>query len=205
MKTIIDSLTQFWPALLIFTVVLSAVRVTYLLCSREKIVLYKEILSLLFILYILVLFYLVTVQEGSGGTTNFVPFKEMFRYSFGSKLFIRNFVGNLLLFIPFGLFVSYYLNNHRMTPIFVLSALASLSIEITQSKIGRVFDIDDIILNVIGGIMGYLLFVSLDAIGNHLPRIFKSDWFKNIIVLIIIIGITFYFIKYNTIIFERLT
>ena len=36
--------------------------------------------------------------------------------------------------------------------------LVSISIETTQLLIGRIFDIDDIILNIIGGMLGYLIY-----------------------------------------------
>ena len=35
--------------------------------------------------------------------------------------------------------------------------LVSLTIEIVQLKIGRTFDIDDVILNTCGGMLGYSL------------------------------------------------
>jgi glycopeptide antibiotics resistance protein len=74
----------------------------------------------------------------------------------------------------------------------------------TQSKIGRVFDIDDIILNILGGIIGYILFVSLDAIGSHMPRLFHKDWFKNLIIIIILALILFYLLNINTAIFDKI-
>ena len=57
---------------------------------------------------------------------------------------------------------------------FLLTLLTSLSIETTQSMIGRVFDIDDIILNLLGGIMGHYLYRFLDNIKSHLPVFLKK-------------------------------
>jgi glycopeptide antibiotics resistance protein len=202
--TLVEVLNEVWPMLLIFTVIIASVRIAYLLINREKILLYKELLMLLFALYVLIIFYIVTIQENVGGTSNLVPFKEIFRYSFGSPLFFKNIVGNTLLFVPFGLFVSYYLNNHKLFPVFSLTLISSLAIEMTQSKIGRVFDIDDIILNILGGIIGYILFVSLDAIGSHMPRLFHKDWFKNLIIIIILALILFYLLNINTAIFDKI-
>ena len=45
-----------------------------------------------------------------------------------------------------------------------LVLFASLSIELTQLFIGRVFDVDDILLNVLGGIIGYLFYYILSKI-----------------------------------------
>ena len=40
--------------------------------------------------------------------------------------------------------------------VFVIAILITLSIEILQPIVGRSFDIDDIIMNFIGSIIGYL-------------------------------------------------
>ena len=71
----------------------------------------------------------------------------------------------------------------------ILTIIASTSIETVQMCIGRVFDVDDIILNLLGGILGYLLYIIIKKVGNILPNIFKSEWFLNIISIIILISI----------------
>ena len=55
--------------------------------------------------------------------------------------------------------------------------------------IGRVFDVDDIILNVIGGIIGYYLYYVLSKIWSKLPNFFKNEWLLDIVSIIILIGI----------------
>jgi glycopeptide antibiotics resistance protein len=52
--------------------------------------------------------------------------------------------------------------------------------------IGRVFDIDDIILNVIGGLIGYLIYTLINSIGDRLPKIFRSNWFLNLISILLL-------------------
>src|SRR5699024_1806752 len=111
-------------------------------------------ITLLFIIYVLCLFYVVTFQDVSWSTSNFTPFSEMFRYEIGSRLFIKNVLGNVILFLPYGFFAAYYLKLKKPWSILGLSILVSLTIETTQLLIGRVFDIDDIILNTIGGLFG---------------------------------------------------
>ncbi|MFA5410146.1 MAG: VanZ family protein, partial [Bacilli bacterium] len=166
---LLEVLEKAWPMLLIFTVVLSSIRIVYLKLHREKFVFYRELFSLLFMLYILILFYVVTYQDpvsDSISSYNLVPFKEMFRYSLGSVLFYKNIIGNLLIFVPFGLFISYYLKTSHLGVVFILSAISSITIEFAQRLIiGRVFDVDDIILNVIGGMIGYFIYIILEAIG----------------------------------------
>ena len=96
------------------------------------------------------LFYIVTFQDVSWSGSNFIPFKEMFRYEIGSKSFIKNILGNVLLFIPYGIAIAYYVKTKKIRYSIILGLILSLTIEITQFSVGRVFDVDDIILNLIG-------------------------------------------------------
>lgn len=181
------------PLIIFVSVVLISLRITYLKGHR-KLILHKELLMLIFILYILCLYHVVTVQDINYGGINLVPFKEMFRYEVGSYKFIKNIIGNIVLFIPYGFFSSYYLNNKKMSTNIVLCLVATLCIESIQYYIGRVFDIDDIILNVIGGLIGYLFYVALMAIKEKLPKFMKSDWFLNLLfITLIILGIVYGF------------
>ena len=87
-----------WPMILISVVIIVSFRVAYLIKNREKFVLYKELIALSFIIYILCLFQVVTFQDNvSWATNNFIPFKEMFRYNIGSRLFVKNVLGNMLM------------------------------------------------------------------------------------------------------------
>ena len=104
----INLLIELWPMLTLFLIVLITLRLVYLKVNHKRFVLYKELLSLSFIIYILLLFELVTSTDFESYSNNFIPFKEMFRYSLTSKLFYRNVIGNILLFVLFGYFVSYY-------------------------------------------------------------------------------------------------
>lgn len=183
-----------WPTILICIVILASLRMTYLIKNRQRIVLYKELLSLCFIVYILCLFYIVTYQDVNYSTSNFLPFKEMFRYHLGSRLFIKNVLGNMLLFVPYGFFVSYYLRTTRVNLIFLLSLILSVTIEVTQLVIGRVFDIDDITLNLIGGVIGAYLYVFTLSINNKMCSLLKKETIYNIIMLIGMIIVILYLV-----------
>jgi glycopeptide antibiotics resistance protein len=195
-SALIDALNGVWPMIAIFTVILASFRITYIVYKKEKFILYKELFSLIFLIYIMILFYLVTYQESGYGTSNYTPFKEMFRYNIDSDLFFRNIVGNILLFLPFGLFISLFIDLKKVIPIIILTFITSLSIELTQKAIERVFDIDDIILNVFGGILGYLVWLLMYKVKERLPSILKTDWFKNIIMIIIFILLVLYFTEW---------
>ena len=160
-----------WPMVIICVLTLSSIRITDIVKNKKPFVLYKEIFLLFFLIYILCLFQIVTFEDQSLfiSSNNLVPFKEIMRYKVGSRLFIKNVIGNVVMFIPYGIF-------------------ASVTVETTQLLIGRVFDIDDIILNVIGGLIGYGIYRLIDMIGDSIPKVFKSNWFLNC-VSVILLGI----------------
>ena len=118
-----------WPMVIISCIIIISLRISYLIKNKERFVLYKELLMLGFIIYSMCLFQIVTFQdEVSWSTNNFIPFREILRYNIGSRLFIKNVLGNMLLFLPFGFFTSYLLDNKRPLLTVVLTLIASLSI-----------------------------------------------------------------------------
>ncbi len=177
-----DIFEYIWPMIVIVVTIIASIRIMYLINTKKSFKLYEELVSLSFIIYILSLFYLVTFQDVNYGTSNFTPFKEMFRYDIGSSLFFKNVLGNILLFIPLGFYAGYYTKSKNIIPLFIIITISSTTIEFTQLNIGRTFDIDDIILNVIGGILGFLLY----KFGGHLPKFTKKTWFLNIITILLL-------------------
>lgn len=183
---LLDNAKNIWPMVVLITVIVSSFRIAYLIKYNKKFVFHKELLSLVFMIYILCLYYVVTYQDVGYGGINLVPFKEMLRYSFGSPKFIKNVIGNILMFLPFGFFVSYYLKANKVSYPFILTLIVSLTIELVQLRIGRIFDIDDIILNVVGGFCGFLIYIALSAIESRLPKFMKRDSFINFIFILIL-------------------
>ncbi len=182
-----------WPMVLISVVLLSSLRLTYLLKNKESFVIHKEILTLFFIVYILCMFQVVTFQDVSSiGSNNLIPFKEIFRYSFGSRLFVKNIIGNMVMFIPYGFFIGCYVKKANWKTTFILVLVAALVIEATQLAIGRVFDVDDIILNVFGGMIGYFGYYMLDKLGGIYPKIFKSNLFLDILTILAFLSFAAY-------------
>ena len=188
-------LTDMWPTILLITVVAFAMRITYIFKSKEKFVLYKDLMFYFFVIYILCLFYVVTFQDVSWSTSNFIPFKEILRYNIGSSMFYKNVLGNMVMFVPFGFFVSYFLKLEKMYSITLITLLTSVTIEITQLLIGRVFDVDDLLLNLIGGIVGFLLYELVHKLRIKLPNFLKKDYIYNIIMILLMILVGFYVVK----------
>jgi len=189
-KTIQGVIDMTWPMLLISVVVVVSLRITYLIKNRKHFTLYQELLALSFIIYILCLFQIVTFQDTvSWSSNNFIPFREIFRYHIGSRLFLKNVLGNVLLFMPFGFFSSYYLKFKKPWVILGLTLVTSFSIEVIQMSIGRVFDVDDILLNIVGGYFGYLIYSVISRIGDRAPDFFKNEIFLNAVSIIILVGV----------------
>lgn len=177
-----DVVNMSWPTLVIVIAIILILKVTYYFKGERKtFCLHEELMDLLFLLYLIMLFQLVTTQDLAGGGTNLSPFKEIFRYKVGSNLFYRQVVGNIALFVPLGYFASRYCKINDFLTIFFVTLLSSGVIETVQYFIGRCFDIDDIILNVVGGIVGFLLYIALSAINKHLPKVLQKNWFYNLL------------------------
>jgi len=79
---------------------------------------------------------------------------------------IRNIAGNILMFMPFGFLISMVTRKHfSFFMIIFYGTIVSSSIEILQVIIGfmigvryKIFSVDDIILNTLGTIVGYICF-----------------------------------------------
>lgn len=193
----IKSVMEFtWPMVVICVLTLSSIRLTGLIKNKNKFVFYKEVLKLFFLIYILCLFQIVTFEDPTlvVGTHHFnlIPFKEILRYKLGSRLFFKNVVGNLIMFVPYGFFASYFTKNRKLSLSFILILFASLSIEFTQLAIGRIFDIDDVLLNIFGGLIGYSIYYFLTKLSDSMPKLFSKTWFLNILsILLVIIFISY--------------
>ena len=133
-----ESIDNMWPMLTIFLVVIAVVRIAAIKNHNEKLVFYKEFTNLLFIIYILLLYELLTRAElNTVRGYNLVPFSEMFRYEIGSTSFYLNVVGNIVIFIPFGYLISTYIKPKRILSILIVSVISSATVEFVQLCIGR--------------------------------------------------------------------
>lgn len=132
----------------------------------------RRISWVLFIVYLIVLVYFLFFSERYGRNSaleeyryNLVPFTEIkrfirYRKTLGFESFMVNMVGNVLAFSPFGFVLPIISpSSRKFLNIFLLSLELTLTIELLQLllKVG-IFDVDDIILNTLGGVIGYLGF-----------------------------------------------
>jgi hypothetical protein len=137
-------------------------------CIREG---HRAAGTLLFLFYLLGLAYFLFFSEALGRTEseeyhyNLVLFREIrrfwsYRELLGYKAFLLNMVGNVVALIPFGFFLP-IVSGRRHTGfcMLLMGILLSVFIELLQlvTRLGS-FDVDDILLNTIGTMMGYLIF-----------------------------------------------
>jgi glycopeptide antibiotics resistance protein len=78
-------------------------------------------------------------------------------------LFLLNLVGNIVLFIPFGLLLPLISKYKTFKKIFVFALLFSISIELLQFIVYyfgsfRSVDIDDVLLNAMGATIGFFVY-----------------------------------------------
>jgi len=95
---------------------------------------------------------------------NLTPF-YMFRiykasYGLGDIMYIIiNFIGNMAVFIPIGLFPALLFRAAKWYRSALIGCGFSVFIEVSQYFVMRQTDIDDVILNTIGALWGYWLFL----------------------------------------------
>lgn len=127
--------------------------------------------KLVFIVYLIFLFYFLLLSDWYGRdqlkdySYNLVLGKEIFRYWFyrdtlGAYLVCANLLGNVLIFIPLGTSLMMSTQTPSLLYIACYSFSVSLVVEIFQliCKVGS-FDVDDILLNTLGGVIGFAVYV----------------------------------------------
>ena len=100
---------------------------------------------------------------------NLVPFRMIRQYfhDFGTAdvfFAIIMFLGNMGTFLPLGFFLPLLFRGLNGFKIACFGAVFSLSVEFVQYFLGRHCDIDDLLLNVLGVVMGYWLYLLLKKI-----------------------------------------
>lgn len=127
---------------------------------------------LIFIVYLLALIYFMFFSDFYGRTQvseeyhyNLRPFKEIIRFikyykNIGFTRVMLNVAGNIVGFLPFGFFVPMLFRRARKWyAVLLFSMEFSIVIEVLQlvNKVGSC-DVDDVILNTLGGILGYFCY-----------------------------------------------
>src|SRR6056297_3701984 len=107
---------------------------------------------------------------------NLIPFKTILGYLTGEptwKIAIRNLLGNIFVLAPFGFLIAILYQNIKWSRVLLVGVLTGIILELLQVifKSG-ILDIDDIILNSLGVVIGYLLF---EFIYGVFKKYYKKD------------------------------
>ncbi len=128
----------------------------------------------LFLVYLGLLTYFMIFSEALGRTDggeyryNLVLFREIgrfvkYRKQIGWYGFFLNTFGNVLAFMPLGFFLPYVTGrDFSLLQMILAGALCSYTVELIQlmTRTGS-FDVDDILLNTVGAVLGWGMFHAL--------------------------------------------
>lgn len=144
---------------------------------------------LILLFYLILLINTVFISRDSLRSIQFIPFHSIREFimidnGFGHyRLVDMNIWGNILMFVPAGIYVILHNKNKSILHNILLIFLMSLAIEIIQFifALGAT-DIDDIILNVAGGLIGLIIY-------QVLKKIYKTEEkVKNAVALLSLIA-----------------
>ncbi len=143
----------------------------------------KIILSVIFAVYCLALIYILFLRSGHRHLSyvnhlktsfNLIPFNSIADYfsrfanhQINFVTFISNMLGNLLLFFPMGVLLPNFTPKVRGGKFIALGVGMIVAVELVQyfSALGAL-DIDDVILNSVGLVLGYFTFILLSKMSK---------------------------------------
>ncbi len=135
----------------------------------------RELLMFVFVLFVagvasqMVIRKLIISEEGISviqngiHKTNLIPFKVFYEtyievFEKGNVYyFLINFLGNIVIFMPFGLFIPALWGVNAKKTV-AIGFLASLFIELCQMFLARGTDVDDLMLNTVGALLGVIIY-----------------------------------------------
>ena len=118
----------------------------------------KHYIYLYMIIYVIWLYLILFNRQSFSQNiyTNGAYIKNWFGLVFKNKIVFINLIGNLFLLIPFGIFLKHF--NIKIIYAMIITILTFFLIESLQyiTKKG-IFDLIDVVLNIIGALIGYML------------------------------------------------
>lgn len=164
-----------------FFVAFLAIRIMFLKKKKYEVILKKELMYGFFGAYIFALLsqtvfplwqigfvqgeFYVQINTYGKGAVNFVPFNTIWHFLFDrdyvqdwkdvSKL---NLLANVFLFVPYGILYPMISHKNSLKSTLKYGAILSFLIEIAQYFVGRSSDIDDLLLNLLGVVIGWSIY-----------------------------------------------
>ena len=155
--------------------------------KKKRIIVRNEMLLLFFVLYLVGLasqtiipqwymgivsdtgeFYFNINLSNEISKVNLIPFHTLYQYFYEANTMVDdwndvsllNITANLLLFSPIGFFVPLiWTKFNSFKKVISIGLAVTIIIEFVQLFIGRSTDVDDVFLNTLGIMIGYLLFL----------------------------------------------
>ncbi|MGX9756122.1 VanZ family protein [Clostridioides difficile] len=143
------------------------------MCRTSEKLLLSTIYTIFF-LYVLITIRIILFKDvpiyaifkGGFRSVNLIPFYTVWEFITDSNISftraIANIIGNIGIFIPMGIFLPVVLKKSDKKTIIIIISLISLGFELIQYilAIGS-SDIDDVILNSLGGILGIIAYTKM--------------------------------------------
>lgn len=174
-------------AIIFIPIFIILVMIRIIKCFRSQINIEKELIIFSFLYYIYKVFDLTVFpifwfvnrkKLPSYGQILFFEKNPLLLYTNFNYYTLYNVIGNILLFFPMGFYMGIFVKEYNMKKNIRLILLMSLTIECTQLIMSffyfgnRIFDVNDLLFNTIGGTMGYLLYVS--PVGKYIAKLYTQ-------------------------------
>ena len=169
---------------------------------------FHDLSVILFSMYLLLLFWVISLKcnERITITDTYYVFGDMTweeKLSFAARSFSallnpqrwesflsggRQDMLNIVVFVPLGIYLSYFINGYKLLGTAILSILLSFSFETPQliTHIGC-FEAMDIVTNTLGGLIGYLFYRLIYGYNPIRLRVLKIISVIMLAVLVILI------------------
>ncbi|MEO7015897.1 MAG: VanZ family protein [Leifsonia sp.] len=137
------------------------------------------VIWVVFALYLVLLLKLLLFSRapGSERSLNLIPFATISHYLFSDSAAVKRFaidnvIGNVVAFVPLGALLPLLRRRIGIWTNLLIVACASVAVEIVQGVFGLgASDIDDVILNTLGGLIGILFFTLLRVLLHRWSRV----------------------------------
>ena len=161
----------------------------------EKLLKYKKITSILFIVYFMMLTWIIVFKMElsmsnlvAERSINLIPFKESVIVN--GKISFSEIIDNAIVFIPVGVFTAMLADNWKFIKMAAVPFGISLFYEITQYifAVGAC-DVTDLINNTLGGIVGILIFkLRRKVLGDKTYKVVNIFSIVCVVLIVIMMG-----------------
>ena len=115
------------------------------------------------------IYYWLFYHSPSGRTYQWFTFYFSFRLDFFRDITMEN-IANVLLFLPYGILYPFFNRNAGWKRTLGMGILTSFAIEMMQPVVGRIFDLNDVVLNSIGVVISTAVFFGIWTLRQRKSR-----------------------------------